>query len=74
MHCAWAFSTCGEQRLFCSCGVQASHCGFFSCCRTQALGHAVSVVVAHRLSCPVTRGIFLNQKLNPCPLHWQVDS
>ena len=33
-----------------------------------------SVVVAHRLSCSVACGIFLDQGLNPCPLHWQVDS
>ena len=33
-----------------------------------------SVVVAHRLSCSVAGGIFLDQRLNPCSLHWQVDS
>ena len=33
-----------------------------------------SVVVAHRLSCLESRGIFLDQGLNMCPLHWQVDS
>ena len=33
-----------------------------------------SVVVAHDLICPVARGIFPEQGLNPCPLHWQVDS
>ena len=27
------------------------------------------VVVVHRLSCPVTCGIFLDQESNPCPLH-----
>ena len=36
-----------------------------------------SVIVAHRLSCPL-RGMwesqFLGQGLNLCPLHWQVDS
>ena len=26
--------------LFSNCGVQASHCDGFSCCRTQALGRA----------------------------------
>ena len=30
--------------------------------------------MAHRLSCPVAQGIFLNQGSNPCPLHWQADS
>ena len=33
-----------------------------------------SVVVAHRLSCPEACGIFLDQELNPCPLHWQAAS
>ena len=28
----------------------------------------------HRLSCPVACGIFLDQGLNSCPLHWQADS
>ena len=28
------------------------------------------VVVAHRLSCSSACGIFLDQGLNPCPLHW----
>ena len=35
---------------------------------------AGSAVVVHRLSCPVARGIFLEQGLNLCPLHWRVDS
>ena len=33
-----------------------------------------SVVAAHGLSCSVACGIFLDQGLNSCPLHWQVDS
>ena len=28
-----------------------------------------SVVVVHRLSCPVASGIFPDQESNPCPLH-----
>ena len=48
---AWAFSGCSEQGLLCSCGVWASHCDGFSCCRAQTLEHG-SVVTAHRLSCP----------------------
>ena len=42
-------------------------------CRLQQLQHADSVIVIHRLSCPTARGIFLDQGLNLCPLHWQVD-
>ena len=32
------------------------------------------VILGHELSCSETRGIFLDQGLNPCPLHWQADS
>ena len=43
----------------------------FSCCRAQALGTRVgSVVTVYQLSCPEACGIFLNQGLNPCALHW----
>ena len=56
------------------CGAQASHCGGFSCCRTRALGPWASVVVACGLSCSMACGIFPDQGLNPCSLHWQVDS
>ena len=44
MHCCtWAFSSCGEQRLLSSCGVQASHCSGFSCVQVSpcALGCGV---------------------------------
>ena len=33
-----------------------------------------SVVVAHGLSCSTACGIFPDQGLNPCPLHWEADS
>ena len=33
-----------------------------------------SVVVVHGLSFPKAHGIFLGQRLNPYPLHWQADS
>ena len=68
------------------CGAWASRCGGFSYCRARALGtwvsavvahrlqSAASVVVAHGLSCSGACGIFPDQGLNPCPLHWQVDS
>ena len=35
---------------------------------------AGSAVVTRRLSCPKACGIFTDQGLNPCPLHWQADS
>ena len=47
--CAGAFSSCGKQGATLRCGVQASHCGGFSCCRARALGAWASVVVAHGL-------------------------
>ena len=39
--------------------------------RLQSLG---SVVVTQGLTRPEARGIFLDQELNPCLLHWQADS
>ena len=30
--------------------------------------------MVHRLSCSAACGIFLDQGLNLCPLHWQADS
>ena len=80
------FSSSGERELPYSGGVQASHGGGFSCCRAWALGCRASVVaipglsstgsivVAHRLSCSMECGIFLDQGSNLCLLHWQVDS
>ena len=37
----------------------------------QQLQHVGSEVVAHRLSCSETYGIFLDQGSNPCPQRWQ---
>ena len=34
----------------------------------------VASLVVHGLSCSVTCGIFPNQRLNLCPLHWQANS
>ena len=53
------------------CGVWASPCGCFSCCRTWALDTQTSVVVAHGLSCPAACGIFLTQGLNLSLLHFR---
>ena len=33
-----------------------------------------SVIMAHRLSCPMACGISLDQEWNLSPLHWQVDA
>ena len=37
-------------------------------------GVQASAAVLHRLSCPLARGIFLDQGLNWCPLHCKADS
>ena len=81
-----ALCPCGAHQLFSSCSPQASHCSGFSCCRAQALGAWASVAVAPGfsstgsvvvvcgLSHPAARGIFPDQGLNSCLLHWQADS
>ena len=48
-------------------------CGFSRFHSWGVLEHN-SIVVAHGLSCPTASGIFPNQGLSPCLLHWQVDS
>ena len=83
--CCVGFSLVAESGGCSSYGVQAScHSGFF-CCGTRALRHIGSAVVAlmlqsiglavvaHRLSSAAC-GIFWDQGLNLCLLHWQVDS
>ena len=40
----------------------------------QGPGHLGSVAMAHGLSGPLARGIFLDQGWNPCPLNWQAAS
>ena len=42
--------------------------------RSTGSRRAGSVIVAHRSSCSTACGIFPDQGLNPCPLHWQADS
>ena len=66
--CVWAFSYCSEWGILFSCSMQIS--------LVVMRGSRVhdSVVVAYRLGCPTACGIFLDQGLNPCPLHWLADS
>ena len=42
--------------------------------RSTGSRRAGSVVVAHGPSCSTACGIFPDQGLNPCTLHWQADS
>ena len=58
-------SLVAEDRLL---GLQASAVVFP---RLQSTG---STVVLRRLSCSMACGIFLDQGLNPCLLHWQMHS
>lgn len=50
-----------------------SRCTDFSSCALR-LWSTGSVVAVHGVSCFRAFGIFPDQRLNPCPLHWQVDS
>ena len=63
------FSGCGEWGLFSSCSVLASHWGGF-CCGAWPLSTG-SIVVGHRLSCSMARGILPDQGSNLCLLHWR---
>ena len=67
-HCG-GFSCCGAQTLGALASVAAA-CGLSSC-GSRALEHRLSSW-AHGLSCSVTRGIFLDQGLNPvsCTGSW----
>ena len=66
------FSSCGAQGLLATCRVWAPHgCGF-SRCSSRSLEHRLSSV-AHKLGCSTACGIFLDQGLNPCLMHWQAD-
>ena len=76
----WVFTAlCGpssvaaRRGLFPRRSAQALRCSCFSCV-AQALGAWASVVVVHKRGCSAACGIFLDQGLNPCPLHWQADS
>ena len=76
----WVFiSVRGLSLVAASGGHSSSRCAGLSLSRPlllQSTGSrcAGSVVVAHRPNCSVACGIFPDQGLNPCPLHWQADS
>ena len=72
--CVWAFSSCGvrgyslvalHRLLIVVPSLVAEH---------RLCTQSSSVVVAHELSCSAPCGIFPDQGLNPCPLHWQAHS
>ena len=64
---------CLLSKLGVHCCRWASHCWWLLLLirGSRCLG---SVVVVHKLSCPVACGFFQDQGLNPYPLNWQVNS
>ena len=73
---AHGLSTCSSRAKYLQLtgSVLAAH-GLSTCSsRARYLQLTGSVLVAHRLSWPAACGIFLDQGLNLCPLHWQADS
>ena len=76
----WVFvSVRGFSLVAVSGGHSSSRCAGLSLSRplllrSTASRHAGSAVVAHGPSCSVACGIFPDQGMNPCPLHWQADS
>ena len=70
------FSSCGEQGLLSSLGMQALHCG-----ASLVAGHKLQQLralrlgsVAHGLSCSEVRGLLPGRGSSPRLLHCQVDS
>ena len=55
-------------------GYSSLLCAGFSLRQLFLLWSRGSVAVAYGLSCSTARGIFLDQRSNPCLLHWQADS
>ena len=76
----WVFvSVQGLSLLAASGGHSSSRCVGLSLSRPLLLRstgsrRAGSAIVAHGPSCSAACGIFPDQGLNPCPLHWQGDS
>ena len=76
----WVFvSVRGLSLVVASGGHSSSRCAGLSLSwplLLQSIGSrcAGSAVVAHGPSCSAACGIFPDQGLNPCPLHWQADS
>ena len=68
----WVFSSCTEQGLLCILGFLIVVASLVAKRRLEGTS---SVVVVHGgPSCPKACGIFLDQRSNPCLLHWQVGS
>ena len=74
-HCcsAQTFSSCARQSCSSSLYVAFSLPWLLLLQSTGSRAHGLSTV-AHRCSCSVACGIFLDQGSNLCHLHWQSDS
>ena len=84
-HCRWILYGLSHQMffsffylfwlywVFVAVHVWVSHCSDFSCCGAQTLGPEGSAAVVPKFSCPMAGGIFPDQGLNLCLLHWQAD-
>ena len=76
----WVFvSVRGLSLVVANRGCSSSRCAGLSLSwplllRSTGSRRAGSVLVAHRPSCSAACGIFPDQGLNSCPLHWQADS
>ena len=76
----WVFvAACRLSLVVVSGGYPSLQCAGFSLrwlllLRNTGSRAQASVVVAHGLRCSVACGIFPDQGLNPCPVHWQADS
>ena len=85
-HCRWILYGLSHQMffsffylfwlywVFVAVHVWVPHCSDFSCCGAQTLGPEGSAAVVPKFSCPMAGGIFPDQGLNLCLLHWQADS
>ena len=71
--CTRAFSSCSKQGLLTS-RVRGLLITVASLVAVWALECVGSVGVTLRLRWPTPCGVFPHQGVNPCPLHWQVDS
>ena len=72
--CARAFSSCGKQGPLFNAVRGPLTIEAFLVAEHRLQTRRLSNCVAHGPSCSAACGIFPDQGLNPCPLHWQADS
>ena len=71
--CMQAFSSYSEQRLH-FIVLQGILIMVASLVAVLGIWITGSVAVVHGFGCSTACGIFSDRGLNPCPLHWQMDS